>query len=317
MSAAARLPLEALAYQSVGLDQLVREAALLSRVDRKYLLPLEIAAEAMAGLDPRTRVLEIDGRRDFAYDSVYFDTEDHLAYRLTAQRRRRRFKLRTRSYLDTGGCFLEVKTKNGRGATVKQRVPYEPAHRDRLTGPGRDYAGEVLRGSGLGGVRLERLRPVLRSGYHRITMLLPEGSRATFDTRLRWESGSSGDVLDGVLGTARDRVRGNAPDRVRRLELSGHAIVETKSAGGASALDRALWRLGHRPLGISKFGTGLAALHPELPRNKWARVLRTFEAAAPTSGTTITIPSEFCIRSEEYPDSLRPNAELRPGAAAS
>jgi hypothetical protein len=29
----------------------------------------------------------------------------------------------------------------------------------------------------------------------------------------------------------------------------------------------------HRPLRISKFGTSLSAMHPELPSNKWARAL--------------------------------------------
>ena len=280
MSAA--LALEALAFDPISLDELVREAELLARVDRKYLLPVDVATEAMAGLGAaagaaggapgstagpaaagaaraRTRVLEIDGRRDFAYESVYFDTDDHLAYRLTAQRRRRRFKLRTRSYLDTGGCFLELKTKSGRGATVKQRIDYDPEDRARLTPRGRDYASRALHAHGHGAALAHRLRPTLISRYRRTTLLLPEGSRATFDSRMQWCS-------DG-----------------REVGLSDHVIVETKSAGGASALDRALWREGHRPLGISKFGTGTAALHPELPSNKWARVLRDpFRNDSPT-----------------------------------
>ena len=257
MSAA--LALEALAFDPISLDELVREAELLARVDRKYLLPVDVATGVMAGLDPRTRVLEIDGRRDFAYESVYFDTDDHLAYRLTAQRRRRRFKLRTRSYLDTGGCFLELKTKSGRGATVKQRIDYDPEDRARLTPRGRDYASRALHAHGHGAALAHRLRPTLISRYRRTTLLLPEGSRATFDSRMQWCS-------DG-----------------REVGLSDHVIVETKSAGGASALDRALWREGHRPLGISKFGTGTAALHPELPSNKWARVLRDpFRNDSPT-----------------------------------
>jgi len=58
------------------------------------------------------------------------------------------------------------------------------------------------------------------------------------------------------------------------FELPGMTIVETKSMSQASEVDRILWRLGARPVSLSKYATGLAALHPELPRNKWSRLLR-------------------------------------------
>ncbi|CAG7606771.1 polyphosphate polymerase domain-containing protein [Leucobacter soli] len=237
-------------FAPVGLDELVSEAELLTRVDRKYLVPIEEAAAILSRIDPRSRVLEIGGSRDFGYDSVYFDTPDHLSYRLTAQRRRRRFKLRTRSYLDTGSAYLELKTKSGRGATVKDRIPVDPADRTALSAEGRAYVSTMLGAHGHDPALVDALRPALVSRYRRATLLLRCGSRATFDTRLRWRDGS------------------------RRVALPGHAIIESKSAGRPSELDRALWRAGHRPSGISKFGTGTAALHPELPGNKWARVLR-------------------------------------------
>ena len=60
----------------------------------------------------------------------------------------------------------------------------------------------------------------------------------------------------------------------QRLALPDLVIAETKSGSHPSAVDRLLWRSGHRPISISKYGTGLAALHRELPANKWARVLR-------------------------------------------
>lgn len=255
-------------FAPVTLDELVAEAALLTRIDRKYLVPFDVAAGLVTDLD--ARVLDINGQRSFAYDSVYFDTDDSLAHRLTAQRRRRRFKLRTRSYLDTGSCFLEVKTKNGRGGTVKERIPYAPHDRARLTPAGRRFVAEVL---GCHGHEIEvadRLTPHLVSRYRRSTLMLPCGSRATFDTSLVWLDADSG------AGAGQG------------LALSDYAIVETKSAGRASDLDRQLWRRGYRPSRISKFGTGMAALHPELPRNKWARVLSgPFAAAATRSTRTI------------------------------
>jgi hypothetical protein len=265
----------------VGLDELVGSAELLTRVDRKYLLPIEVAAAALAAVDPSTRVLEIEQTREFAYHSVYFDTEEATLYRLTAQRRRRRIKVRTRSYLGTGACFLEVKTKSGRGTTVKQRIAYEPADRTRLTTQGREYTRAVLGDEGHDRSLADRLQPSLVSEYHRTTLLLPEGARATFDTGLSW--------LDPRRPTGVDDRSGTRP--TDRVCLPHHAVVETKSAGGVSTLDRALWRAGHRPTAISKFGTGTAALHPELPSNTWARSLRgpfarpDWSAAGPASAS--------------------------------
>lgn len=251
-------------FEPVSLAELVRDAALLTRVDRKYLVPLATARSLVERLDGSTRVLEIDERRDFGYDSVYFDTPDHLSYRLTAQRRRRRFKLRTRSYLDTGTAFLELKTKSGRGSTVKERTEYDPENRSALTPEGREYLADLLASHGHDSGLVRELRPSLVSRYRRSTLLLPDGSRATVDTQLSWS-----DCSGGAEGAS--------------TQLPGHAILESKSAGPPNALDRALWRTGHRPTGISKFGTGTAALHPELPGNKWARTL-----AGPFAHSTTT-----------------------------
>lgn len=248
----------------VGLGELVTEAELLQRVDRKYLVENPVAEAMLDALDPRTRVLQIDGRREFAYDSVYFDTPDHLSYRLAALRRRHRFKVRTRSYLDTGTSFLELKTRSGRGRTVKNRIPTDPGNRETITPGGRAYLAGLLGHLGHDPALVDELRPTLEIRYCRTTLLLPGGSRATIDRQLRWEA------TGGGCGTS----------------LPDHIIIETKSTGRPGQLDRALWRAGSRPVSLSKFGTGTAALHSNLPSNKWARVLRgPFAQQSVTAGT--------------------------------
>ena len=235
--------------EPISLDELVAKAALQTRVDRKYVLSRLDAAEVLAALDPATRILEIDGARASAYESVYFDTPDLLSYRMAAHARRRRFKLRTRSYVDTDESWLEVKTRGARSTTVKDRLAYEIDDRGILTPDGREYADAALGALGLDGADL---RPTLVTRYHRSTLYLPGSeSRATVDTDLSWE-GDDGRVL-------------STPDL---------AIIETKSGSRTSEVDRLLWSHGHRPATISKFGTGLAALRSDLPSTKWARVLR-------------------------------------------
>ena len=261
-------------FDPVPLDELVAEASLLTRVDRKYVVPRAALEQVIAALDPGTRVLEIDGARDFAYESVYFDTPDLLSFRMAAQPRRRRFKLRTRSYLDTGTSYLEIKTRGARGTTVKDRDEYDPRERDRLTDDARDDVAGAFTTIGVAAERAGELDATLLTRYRRATLLAPDGAgRATVDTALEW-------------------IEPDGPG----FALPATAIVETKSGASPSDVDRALWRAGHRPATVSKYATGLAALHPMLPRNRWARLLRgpfgAAHRAAPSTRPTAATHQE-------------------------
>ena len=108
----------------VTLSELDRRASLLTRVERKYVLTSGDLSSVLTGLPIDARVLEIDNRRRFRYHSVYFDTPNLECYLAATYRRRRRFKVRVRGYLDTGLRFLEVKTRGRRGEVVKHRMPY-------------------------------------------------------------------------------------------------------------------------------------------------------------------------------------------------
>lgn len=234
----------------IGLDELVERAELLTRVDRKYVVPLQDVATLVRLLPPGAQVLEIGARRLFEYESVYFDTPDLLAYHLAARRRRRRFKVRTRTYVDSALCWVEVKTRGARGTTVKERVPHLLDERAALDGA-LPFVTATLAARGITGVDALQLAPVLVTRYHRATILLPDSdSRLTVDVDLTWHDGR------------------------RPLEMRGLAVVETKTGSTASAADRLLWSAGHRPLRISKYATGLAALQPELPATRWRRTLR-------------------------------------------
>ncbi|KQQ92390.1 molecular chaperone [Arthrobacter sp. Leaf141] len=236
---------------AVGLEELNAEAALQTRVDRKYVVPTAVARHLLATFSHEARILEMDGARSFAYDSVYFDTAALDSYRLAAHGRRRRYKIRTRTYVDSGISFLEVKTEGAREATVKERIPYRLADRDRLTEEGLDYVRETL-AAAVGTVPAGTLAPVLETRYHRTTLLLPGcGSRATIDTGVTWQRPAH-----------------------RSWVLTDAIILETKSGSTAGPLDRHLWAHGIRPSRISKFATGMAALRADLPANRWHRTLR-------------------------------------------
>ena len=252
MTALDRLP-------AVGLAELTASAALMTRVDRKYLVPADELAGLLWRLPAGTRALEIDGRRRFGYRSEYLDTPALDSYHGAAYRRRRRFKVRLRTYLDSGERFAEVKTRGARGVTVKHRMPYA-GDAVRLDAGARLFVDATLCDAGIGRPG-DRLRPALNTWYERVTLGTPDGARVTVDTDLAF-------ALPGSIAVARP---GPTPGA---CTLRGVAVVETKSLRGAGEVDRLLWRLGHRPCAMSKYATGLAALRPELPANRWHPILR-------------------------------------------
>lgn len=243
---------------TVGLAELDERAALLTRIDRKYVVPAADVPLLFAALD--AQVLEIHGRRRFGYASTYFDTPDLASFRGAAHKRRRRFKVRTREYVDTGGAFVEVKTRGPRGSTVKRRIALdEPPPRESLGASAREFVGTTLLRGGVVDVDPGELVPVLDTVFERSTLLLPGApgadsphppSRATIDVDLRWA----------------------APDG-QHLATGPVLVVETKAAPGAPGeLDRRLWALGHRPARISKFCVGLTLVTPGLSANRWHRI---------------------------------------------
>ena len=109
------------AFQPIGLAELQRTAALLTRVDRKYVVGVDQLVAMAAAVSTPIRVLEIDSARTFEYRSTYFDTPELVSYHQAARRRPRRFKVRTRRYGATGTCWIEAKLRARDGRTVKAR----------------------------------------------------------------------------------------------------------------------------------------------------------------------------------------------------
>ncbi len=273
-------PLDTGRLSPTTLEDLNSAASLLTRVDRKYLVASSAAQNVVDALTGRALVLDIDGRRSFSYASTYFDTPGLDSYLQAARKRRHRFKIRTRSYLDSGLTLLEVKTRGPRGATIKQRLDYRAADADRLTEEGIDFVVECLApltGSAQEARRTaQSLRPVMATTYRRTTLHLPDDdARATIDTDLAWTALAprSGASSGPSSTTGAGRTRPTAVGRGASRAAGPLAVVETKNPARHSPTDRCLWAAGHRPSRISKYATGMAALHPELPANKWHRLL--------------------------------------------
>ena len=248
-------------FSSISLAGANDVAELQTRVDRKYIVDEATLCDLLGALDPAMRVLEIDGARSCDYHSTYFDTEDFALYRAAIQGRRRRYKVRCRAYGAAGPCFLEVKAKGSRGVNVKTRIGCDRGDLESITLQGHDFIDSTTSVSGLAST----LMPVLTTQYSRSTLIdAVSCTRLTFDRNLRCSDPARGDaVLDGF-------------------------VVETKSARAPSAVDQWLWSHHVRPVKLSKFGTGLAATRPELPANKWHRLIARHWHTQPALRSAVT-----------------------------
>jgi VTC domain len=222
-------------FDSVTLDELDERASLLRRVDNKYAVPHDVFLELLRRLSRDHDVLEMDGKREFAYETVYFETPSLRCFRDHVEGDFPRFKARTRLYRDSGSCVFEVKLKDADGETDKHQVEHPADRADELTDEARQCLESALSGAG---IELdETLEPRLKTSFCRITLATrDEPERLTCDVGVR-------------LTGSRSAVATLADDLV---------LVETKSESGESPADRALQELGIEQISLSKYRVGMS-----------------------------------------------------------
>ena len=249
-------------FGTISLDGLNAKAAMLERLDNKYIVPADRLLPAFQRFSELFDVLEIGGKRAFTYATDYFDDPATQAYHDHHQGRRKRCKVRIRNYVDAGFSYLEVKLKDIRDATVKKRL--------KLARPTRSLCDESLAfidacHADMYGMPLGRdLIPVIGMEYERITLVAREGGeRMTIDTRLSFRAANA--------------ERQAAPDMF---------ILETKSARGNGIADKILrGEHLHPTKNCSKYCIGMAALGMVERHNRFLPALRklNLSTAIPTA----------------------------------
>ena len=259
VEAHAGLPFDVSRFREVSLAEVLASAEQLTRVDRKYLVRLDAVQTLLDGLHASHRLLAIDGRQFTTYRSTYFDTADAATARAHVQGRRRRWKARSRLYVEDRLCRLEVKAKDARGTTVKTVAETDPADYGRLSPDGSAFISAVLRDRSLDAVRA--LRPTAEVRYQRVTLADLEAS-----TRVTLDWGVTCSMDSGRVWVDREFV-----------------LVETKGAARPGAADRALATQGVRPCSFSKYVAGVALLRDDVPANDFRAFFGRQLHAAPAS----------------------------------
>ena len=244
------MPFRLSSRQPVSLAEVLVEAPQLTRVDRKYLVDVATAQALIDGLSADFRVLSIRERRSTSYLSTYFDTADLASVRAHVQRRRRRWKARSRLYVEDRLCRIEVKTTDGRGVTAKTVADADVENYGRLDEDSAAFVAATLAENQMP-VDVRELRPTMEIGYRRTTLAdtVTEMARVTLD----WQVHSA---LDG-----------------QRVWLDDdYVLVETKGGLRPGQADRLLAGLGHHPRPFSKYAAATSLIRDDLHDNDVRRL---------------------------------------------
>ncbi len=220
------------------------DVSLLNRVDSKFLVDklvlFSIMYEAMNDYD----VLEIDGQRYTTYDTLYYDDAAAKLYMMHHNGNASRFKVRHRTYLESGLGYLELKFKTNKGRTIKKRI--KSAVDTTLSS---EVQSAFLK-QNLGNHFLQ-LEPKIYVQYKRITLVNKnKAERVTIDLDLGFH-------------------RNDEP-----IEFSNLAIIEVKQGSKTrSAFFDSIKSRYIREHSMSKYCIGMALKYPELKHNNFKYII--------------------------------------------
>ncbi len=247
---------ELMNFSPIRLEEM-DSVSLLDRMDTKLVLSIHQLPGLLADLTPDYYMLDIEGQRLFTYDSLYFDTPDLSAYHKHHNRRLNRFKVRQRKYVESDLSFIEVKYKNNKNRTIKERKRTSGIH-PQLQEHSKSWMKMIY------GERfpIASLKPSVRIIFNRLTLVSKDTKeRATLDLFLRFSK------VDTRLEGEQWYIR---PDLV---------IAEVKQASRdrRSPMLQALLKRNIRPLKVSKYCMTIAHCYPEVKYNRFKHRMTRIE----------------------------------------
>jgi hypothetical protein len=253
-------------FEATSLDELNQASSMMVRLDNKYLLREPVLKLALEQFAHYFHILEIDRHRVFTYESCYFDDQHLRCYYDHHQGRRQRMKVRTRKYLESNLCFVEVKLKNSRGVTIKKRRPHALENFGILDANAMQYVKDeyfALYGRSFS----EHLFPTLNMTYGRATLVAKQGGeRITIDKQIRFQY---------------NQKSFSTPDDI--------FVIETKSANGNGIADAILRRFHqHTSNKCSKYCVGMCLTEQVSRYNNFMPTLRQLGALP----TKLLLPAE-------------------------
>jgi hypothetical protein len=225
-------------FEPITLEEMAG-VSLMNRVDRKFMIPIYLLPQILEEATFFYKALEINQQRLSAYESLYFDTPDLELYNHHQSGRINRYKIRLRKYLDSSLTFLEIKHKNNKGRTIKQRIEVKSEEVKYLNT--NDFLKKTTPYS------WQEIAENMNVNYHRITLVnktSPE--RLTIDINLKFEGNNQEKSFPEI------------------------AIAEIKQEQmGASPIGEIFKKHQLRQGSISKYCLGVISTNPNVKHNRF------------------------------------------------
>lgn len=226
-------------FEPITLDQM-NQVKLLDRMDFKYTFNINQLPKVLELARPHYRVFVINDLRYGHYETRYFDTPDYQMYTKHHNGKKNRTKVRFRSYLDSGQSFFEIKNKNNKGRTKKDRIKH--GFKDYSI---HDKSSDLLIGKTI--YQPENLIEAIRVYYNRITLVNKDMTeRLTIDFSMNY-------IHHG--------------DTASYDKLAIAEIKQDKSSG--SPFRQIMKEMRIFQGSISKYCLGIATLEPTVKKNNF------------------------------------------------
>lgn len=166
---------------------------LMNRTDKKFCLHITQLPAVLEAIRNDYFLLEIQGNTIFNYDNTYFDTPDNQMFLSHHNGKSIRTKIRVRRYVDSDLNFLEIKRKNNKGRTNKERVEKQD-FKPEFTSSELNFLEQASPYSGL------QLEPKIRSFFNRFTLVNQQFTeRVTIDIFPGFQNSEKGITLDNLV----------------------------------------------------------------------------------------------------------------------
>lgn len=240
---------------TITLDEM-SSIKLMNRVDTKYVISEEYCMELLRRAVDKYSVQVIGDVRACRYSTLYYDTPDLEMYTVHHNRKLTRQKIRTRTYVESGVTFIEVKNKTNKGRTKKKRIAIDESYFSRVAeskeaaaflSERANYAPEVI-------------KPALITKFDRITLVNhAHTERLTIDMNLRFVNMRTEEATTANI------------DRM--------VIVELKQDGLCySPMKEILLDMRVKQLKVSKYCVGTALANPNVKANRFKRKIRLIKS---------------------------------------
>jgi len=248
-------------------------AALMNRIDTKYLIPREHLSSLLKALSLDYSVLSENNKRIFTYETTYFDTPNKQFYHAHHNGHLNRSKVRFRRYVESNIGFMEVKRKNNKGRTIKKRVPMDCVRANDESV--KEFVGQCL----VGGLSSQesKLNTSLFVNYRRITLMNKHHQeRLTIDVDLHFQCSQS--------------------NKNRKLEELFIVEVKRHAKQQASSFSNVVQEFALKPIKFSKYCMGLILTNDgTLKMNRFKRILFRVEKMASLARSTTLINNKNII----------------------